>query len=109
MARKKCWGFQLERKRSKCTPPIYTLQTIQPIGLSSLSGSIIKDDDNFKYLGGWMHSTEKDFLVRKALAWGARHKFRTIWDSELSRKFVFLWPQWKRNIEVNKDTGETAK
>ena len=33
--------------------------------IKSKSGKILKV--NFKYLGGWIHSTSKDFEVRKAL------------------------------------------
>ena len=42
--------------------------------------------ENFKYLGAWTQSTEKDFAVRKALAWRACHKFRKVWSSKISRK-----------------------
>lgn len=37
-------------------------------------GSTIKTIDNFKYLGAWMHSSSKDFLVRKALVLSACYK-----------------------------------
>ena len=40
---------------------------------------------NFKYLGSWMESTEKDFEIRKALAWSSCHKLKKIWNSTLSR------------------------
>ena len=48
-------------------------------------GRVLKVVDNFKYLGAWTESTEKDFNVRKALAWNACHKLRKIWSSQLSR------------------------
>ena len=41
---------------------------------------------NFKYLGSWMESLEKDFDVRKALAWSSCHKLQKIWNSTLSRR-----------------------
>ena len=50
------------------------------------SGGVIKVVDNFKYLGGWMHSTEKDFEIRKALAWSSCHKLQKIWKSDMNRK-----------------------
>ena len=42
--------------------------------------------DNFKYLGGWMESSEKDFEIRKALAWKACHKLSKIWKSHIKKK-----------------------
>ena len=54
--------------------------------IKTLSGSTVKRVDNFKYLGSWMESSEKDFEVRKALAWSACHKMKNIWKSKLSRK-----------------------
>ena len=54
--------------------------------IKCLSGTILKEVDNFKYLGEWTQSSEKDFLVRKALAWLACHKLKKIWTSKLSRK-----------------------
>ena len=54
--------------------------------IKTKEGSEIKVVDNFKYLGGWMMSTAKDFEIRKALAWAALHKLRKIWTSNLSKK-----------------------
>ena len=47
-------------------------------------GSTITTVDNFKYLGAWMHSLGKEFLVRKALACLACQKLRKVWESNLS-------------------------
>ena len=49
------------------------------------NGNAIKVVENFKYLGGWMHSTNKDFEIRKAIAWTACHKMSKLWKSNLSR------------------------
>ena len=56
-----------------------------PIEVKSLDGTLLKIVENFKYLGAWSESTEKDFEVRKALAWSACHKLRKIWSSTLSK------------------------
>ena len=37
------------------------------------SGSVLKEVADFKYLGSWLLNLTKDFLVRKALFWSARH------------------------------------
>ena len=58
----------------------------EPLLLKSKDGTPIKVVENFKYLGAWSHSSMKDFLVRKALAWSACHKLRKIWSSNLKRK-----------------------
>ena len=36
--------------------------------ITTSSGQNLKEVENFKYLGGWMQSTEKDFSIRKTLA-----------------------------------------
>ena len=56
-----------------------------PVELKVRCGENIKVVDDFKYLGAWMKSTEKDFIIRKALAWAACHKLDKIWASNLSR------------------------
>ena len=58
----------------------------QPVNINARDGTPIKVVPNFKYLGAWTESTEKDFAVRKALAWSACHKLRKIWSSLLPRK-----------------------
>ena len=37
--------------------------------------------DNFKYLGAWNNSSEKDIRVRKALSWNALYSMRTLWNN----------------------------
>ena len=54
--------------------------------LKSKLGLPIKRVSNFKYLGAWLESSEKDISVRKALAWTACNKLKKIWNSSLSRK-----------------------
>ena len=40
-----------------------------PINITTRCGDSIKVVENFKYLGAWMKSSEKDFKVQKALVW----------------------------------------
>ena len=43
--------------------------------------------EDFKYLGAWMNSTEKDIKTRKAAAWRACGKLSQLWKAKsLSRK-----------------------
>ena len=57
----------------------------EPSNVTTTSGYKLKEVDNFKYLGGWMKSTEDDIKVRKALAWTVCHKLRKVWTSSLKR------------------------
>jgi len=53
--------------------------------LRTASGDILKEVDDFKYLGSWVESTEADIKIRKALAWKALNKMGHIWKSHMSR------------------------
>ena len=55
------------------------------LSIKTICGHIIKEVENFKYLGGRMKSTEDDIKVRKALAWSACHKLSKVWTSSLKR------------------------
>ena len=65
---------------------IQTFNHDTPIIVNSSDGTKLKIIENFKYLGSWMENTDKDFKVRKALAWSACHKLRKIWSSTLSKR-----------------------
>ena len=43
----------------------------------------MKQVDNFKYLGSWMQSSEKDMNIRIGQAWGALNKMMKVWKSNL--------------------------
>lgn len=53
---------------------------------NTIDSSKLKEVLNFKYLGGWMNSSENDFNIRKALVWSACNDLRKIWTSNLKRK-----------------------
>ena len=64
-------GLQLNEKKTKLS---FNQETsVNVITQSDKSIEVIK---NFKYLGSWMESTEKDFNVWKALAWSSCHKLK---------------------------------
>ena len=56
-----------------------------PAPLVSSKGCGIEEVEDFVYLGTWIASSEHDFLVRKAKAWAACHRMRTIWQSDMRR------------------------
>ena len=56
----------------------------QPIGdLVTLGGNKLKQVDNFKYLGSWIQSSEKDMNIRIGQAWSALNKMMKVWKSNL--------------------------
>ena len=67
----------------------YNIDVDQP--LHTLNGTALEQKDDFKYLGSWSDSSEKDIQIRKALAWKALNDMARIWKSnmniELKRKF----------------------
>ena len=52
----------------------------------SINGGEIKKGETFKYLGGWMKDCESDIKIRKALAWAACHKLKSVWTSSLKNR-----------------------
>ena len=75
-------GLYLNSKKTEAQ--IFNFEN--PPTIKAKDGSTIKETKNFKYLGGWSESSEKDFEVRKALAWSACHKLKKIWSSGMRRK-----------------------
>lgn len=57
----------------------------QEITLRTNDGTELEEVKDFKYLGAWMESTEKDVKVRKAAAWKALNKLAKIWKSTLPK------------------------
>ena len=51
--------------------------------IKCLNGTILKEVENFTYLGSNISSTEKDVMIRIAKAWSALNRLRTIWKSSL--------------------------
>ncbi len=53
--------------------------------IKAASGEEIEKVEDFVYQGSRIMKSEKDFEVRKAKAWGACHKLKTIWKSGMRR------------------------
>ncbi|KAL5272182.1 hypothetical protein ACHWQZ_G000417 [Mnemiopsis leidyi] len=53
--------------------------------IKSSCGRQLKHVKDFKYLGSWIATTEKDIRTRKAKAWAACHKLMKVWKSNLRR------------------------
>ena len=55
-----------------------------PPQLCTRDGTKLEYKDDFKYLGSWVDSSEKDISVRKALAWKALNGMSKIWKSDMA-------------------------
>ena len=53
--------------------------------INATSGEEVERVEDFVYLGSRIMKSEKDFEVRKAKAWGACHKLKSIWKSGMRR------------------------
>ena len=59
----------------------------QQFDIKTIDGTDRKIVEDFKYLGAWVDSSEKDVKIRKPQTWRTCHQMRNIWNSYLSRKF----------------------
>ena len=50
----------------------------------TLSGTPLKQVEDYKYLGAYISSSEKDFATRNGMAWSACNDMHKIWSSQLS-------------------------
>jgi hypothetical protein len=78
-----CKNVGLELNAKKTEVMTYNIEDQCPI--KTTSGAVLKRVADFKYLGSWVESTEQDVKIRKALAWRALNKMKTIWKSKMSR------------------------
>ena len=51
--------------------------------IKTINGIDLKEVDDYKYLGSFISPSDKDFKVRKALAWNVCNKLHTIWSSSI--------------------------
>ena len=72
---------EAERVGLYCNAKKTVFQTFNhdgPTIIQAKNGERLQEVDNFKYLGGWTHSSSSDINVRKALIWSARRKFEPL-------------------------------
>jgi hypothetical protein len=60
-----------------------TFNIDNPKPLHIAAGTELENEDDFKYPGSWVQSTEKDIKVRTAQAWKAIHNMSRIWKSSM--------------------------
>ena len=76
-------GLLLNAKKTKV---ITYNQPPNDTPLTTILGSDLEEVVDFKYLGSWVNTSEKDIKVRKALAWRALNGMKSVWSSRLSRE-----------------------
>ena len=52
----------------------------------TLTGKQLKCVEDFKYLGSWINTSEKDINTRIGLAWAAAYKMDIIWKSTMNKE-----------------------
>ena len=52
--------------------------------IKTVKGYILKRVNDYKYLGSFASSSEKDFNARKGMAWSACNDLHKIWTSKLA-------------------------
>ena len=73
-------GLGLNAKKTKVMPINIKAEDVT---VKTLDGTQLEVVDDFKYLGSWVASTERDIRIRRAQAWSALHKMKKIWKSGL--------------------------
>ena len=73
-------GLHLNTKKTK----VMAINTPESIVLKTVDGQTLQVEKDFKYLGSWINSSEKDIKVRKALAWNALHSMHVLWKSKIN-------------------------
>ena len=58
--------------------------TPESIVLKTADGQTLQVEKDFKYLGSWFNSSEKDIKVRKALAWNKLHSMHVLWKTKIN-------------------------
>ena len=73
-------GLKMNSSKTK-----YMTYNSDNTNINTNDGIALEEVNNFKYLGAWMVSTEKDIKYRKAAAWRACCKLSKIWKSSLPK------------------------
>ena len=54
--------------------------------IKTLNNTSLKKVEDYKYLGSYISSSQKDFITRKGMAWSACNDMHNIWTSHLDDK-----------------------
>ena len=59
---------------------------VAPDPILTNGGIALEEVEDFKYLGSWVNSSERDIKTRKALAWKALNNMKRVWKSNVSNE-----------------------
>ena len=76
-------GLKLNAGKTK----YISFNQVRATDIKTNNNTSLEEVTDFKYLGSWMESTEKDIKTRKAAAWRACNQLSKIWKSSLQSKF----------------------
>ena len=74
-------GLYLNETKTEC---MNRCQSNNHHPVRTLNGTALKQVDDYKYLGSYISSSEKDFITRKGMAWSACNDMHKLWSSHLS-------------------------
>ena len=78
-----CTGLYLNETKTECMP----INNQDDMEITTISNKVLKCVEDYKYLGSYIRNSEKDFKIRKGMAWTACNKMEKIWKSNLDREF----------------------
>ena len=79
-----CVGLYLNDTKTEYMSYIKSLDSIDDMVIKTVSGHILERVEDYKYLGSFTSSSEKDFNTRKGMAWSACNDLHKVWTSKLS-------------------------
>ena len=77
-----CVGLYLNELKTEQMTLDYSNQ--DNLSIKTLNNTTLKRVNDYKYLGSFISSSEKDFQVRKGLAWAACNQLHSLWSSNIS-------------------------
>lgn len=79
-----CVGLYLNDSKTEYMSFTKSNDSIDNMIIKTVKGYILKRVDDYKYLGSFASSSEKDFKARKGMAWSACNDLNKIWTSKLA-------------------------
>ena len=81
-----CVGLYLNDTKTEYMSYTKTQSSIDNLVIKTVSGHVLKRVEDYKYLGSFASSSEKDFNSRKGMAWSACNDLHKVWTSKLAPK-----------------------
>ena len=79
-----CVGLFLDDTKTEYMSYTRTQSSTDNLVIKTVSGHILKRVEDYKYLGYFASSSEKDFNSRKGMAWSKCNDLHKVWTSKLT-------------------------